>query len=117
LLRQIGGSLGLAAFATLLPHFMATARAGVAAHIDPGRPEVMARLSAIQAGLTARGLDATAARMGSARIMDGMLAQQSSVIAFERMFLFAGVAFLFVIPFALLLRRPAGPRKPSPDLH
>src|SRR5262249_25440023 len=60
LLRQIGGSLGLAAFATLLPHFVAAARSGVAAHIDPGRPEVAARLGALQSALAARGLDASA---------------------------------------------------------
>jgi DHA2 family multidrug resistance protein len=119
LLRQIGGSLGLAAFATLLPHFVATARSGLSAHIYPGQPEAMARFGAIKSVLGVRGgLDAGAATTGAARILDGILAQQATVLAFERMFLFAGVAFLFVIPFALLLRRPAGgPRKPSADLH
>ena len=34
LLRQIGGSLGLAAFATLLPHFVQTARTGLV--VAPG---------------------------------------------------------------------------------
>ena len=37
LLRQIGGSLGLAAFATLLPRFIAAARNGLAAHLPAGR--------------------------------------------------------------------------------
>ncbi|HXI60898.1 MAG TPA: DHA2 family efflux MFS transporter permease subunit [Polyangia bacterium] len=117
LLRQIGGSLGLAAFATLLPHFVAAARSGLAAHMDPGRPEVLARLSALQAGLVARGIEPTAAHTGALRIMDGMLGQQASVLGFERMFLIAGIAFLFVIPFALLLRRPAGTAKRTVDLH
>jgi DHA2 family multidrug resistance protein len=117
LLRQIGGSLGLAGFATLLPHFVAMARSGLAAHVDPGRPEVMARLGAIQAGLAARGLDASAARAGALRILDGMLGQQAAVLGFERMFLFAGLAFLLVIPFAMFLRRPAGAPKAKIDLH
>ena len=59
-----------------------------------------------RSGLIARGLDAGAARRARPRILDGMLAQQASVLAFERMFLFAGIAFLFVIPLALLLRKP-----------
>ncbi|HVR02537.1 MAG TPA: DHA2 family efflux MFS transporter permease subunit [Polyangia bacterium] len=117
LIRQIGGSLGLAAFATLLPHFVAAARTGLAAHVDPGRPEVMARLAALQGALTARGLDATAARAGALRILDGTLGQQASVLGFERMFLFAGLAFLLVIPFALFLRRPASAPKTKIDLH
>jgi DHA2 family multidrug resistance protein len=117
LLRQIGGSLGLAGFATLLPHFVAMARSGLASHVDPGRPEVMARLGAIQAGLAARGLDPSAAREGALRFLDGTLAQQSAVLGFERMFLFAGLAFFLVIPFAMFLRRPAGAPKAKIDLH
>jgi DHA2 family multidrug resistance protein len=117
LLRQIGGSLGLAGFATLLPHFVATARSGLAAHITSGRPEVMARLNAIQGGLMSRGLSATASREGALRMMDGMLGQQASVLGFERMFLFAGLAFLLVIPFALFLRRPKGVPAVKIDLH
>jgi DHA2 family multidrug resistance protein len=118
LLRQIGGSLGLAAFATLLPKFMVAARTGLAAHADPGRPEMIARLAAMQAGLMSHGLDAGAARSAAARILDGTLAQQASVLAFERMFLIAGIAFLFVIPLALLLRRPKSVAKAKmEDLH
>jgi DHA2 family multidrug resistance protein len=117
LLRQVGGSLGLAAFATLLPRFVADARTGLAAHVEPGRFEVASRLSAVQGALTARGLDAGAAHEGALRVLAGGLARQSSVLAFERMFLFAGIAFLFVIPVALFLRKPAGAAWPSPDLH
>jgi DHA2 family multidrug resistance protein len=116
LLRQIGGSLGLAAFATLLPRFVGEARTGLSAHVSAASPEVAVRLGAMQAALAARGLDASAAREASLRIFDGTLAQQSSVLAFERMFLFAGIAFLFVIPLALLLRKPPGPSKTA-DLH
>jgi len=117
LLRQIGGSLGLAAFATLLPHFVATARAGLATHVDPGRPEVMARLQRLQSGLVARGLSPTGARESALRILDGTLGQQAALLAFERMFLVAGLAFLLVIPLALFLRRPAGAPKAKVDLH
>ena len=119
LLRQIGGSLGLAAFATLLPHFTASARAAVVAHVDPGRPEVLGRLSALQSMLMARGFGAPGAREGALRLLDGSLERQAAVLAFERMFLFAGIAFLFVIPLAMFLRRPPGAGKPTkmPDVH
>jgi DHA2 family multidrug resistance protein len=117
LLRQIGGSLGLAGFATLLPRFVAQAHSGLSAHVALGRPELMARLGAIQAGLVARGFDAGGARETALRILDGTLAQQSAVLGFERMFLFAGIAFLLVIPFALFLRKPKGVPQPKIDLH
>ena len=74
LLRQIGGSLGLAAFATLLPHFIAAARTGLAAHVAAGPPrdDRPARRRS-QARLIARGLDPAARRAGAARILDGMV--------------------------------------------
>jgi MFS transporter, DHA2 family, multidrug resistance protein len=83
-----------------------------------GRPEVMQRLSGIQSGLVARGLDPGTARQTAGRVLDGMITRQSTLLAFERMFVLAGVAFLFVIPFALLLKPPAGSRsKQRVDLH
>jgi MFS transporter, DHA2 family, multidrug resistance protein len=117
LLRQIGGSLGLAAFATLLPHFEQTARVGLLAHLWPGRPEVIQRVGMIQSGLVARGLDPGAAQAAATRVLDGLVTRQAMLLAFERMFVLAGVAFLFVIPFAFLLKAPPNLRGRKVDLH
>jgi DHA2 family multidrug resistance protein len=119
LLRQIGGSLGLAAFATLLPRYIAQAQVGLAAHVVPGRPEVVARLAGAQGFLESRGLDHAAAAQGSIRLLAGAVARQAAVIAFEHMFLLAGVGFLFVLPLTLFLkvkRADAGPA-PQVDVH
>jgi len=112
LLRQIGGSLGLAAFATLLPHFTATATTGLAAHVVAGRPELMQRFGMVQAGLAARGFDQGSAATAAGRMLGGTIARQASVLAFERMFMLAGVGFLIVIPLALFLKGPKGARAP-----
>jgi DHA2 family multidrug resistance protein len=110
LLRQIGGSLGLAGFATLLPHFTAAARNGLTAHVTAGRPEVTSRLQMVQGALAARGYDQGAAATAARRMLDGIVSRQASVLAFERMFLFAAMCFLLVIPLALVLRAPRGAR-------
>jgi DHA2 family multidrug resistance protein len=117
LLRQIGGSLGLAAFATLLPHFVQTARVGLLSHLVAGRPEVMQRLGGIEAGLGSRGLDPATATSTAARVLDGVISRQAMLLAFERMFVLAGVAFLIVIPISLLLKAPAKMRGKRVDLH
>jgi DHA2 family multidrug resistance protein len=117
LLRQIGGSLGLAAFATLLPHFTASARGALAAHVVAGRPEVAQRLAMIQGALTHNGMAAADAQVAAGRILGGTVARQASVLAFERMFLLAGVCFLFVIPIALLLKTAPQKNAPRPELH
>jgi DHA2 family multidrug resistance protein len=114
LLRQIGGSLGLAAFATLLPRFSATAYAAMASHMVAGRPEVMGRARMIQAGLVARGLDPGAAPAAAGRAMGFLVTRQATVLAFERMFLLAGIAFLFILPLAFFLKAPPGTRGQKP---
>jgi DHA2 family multidrug resistance protein len=117
LLRQIGGSLGLAAFATLLPHFTAQARSALATHVVSGRPELTSRLAGLEALLGARGgLDPHSAHATALAALSGVVARQSAVIAFERLFLTSGVAFLCILPLVLFLKKGAT-SGPTPDVH
>ncbi|HET8733238.1 MAG TPA: DHA2 family efflux MFS transporter permease subunit [Anaeromyxobacteraceae bacterium] len=104
LLRQIGGSVGLAIFATLLSRGAATARHAVVAHLVPGGVELTARLAELQAFLASKGFDPVAARDAALRTLSGIASQQAMVIAFERVFYLAGIVFLAVIPLLLFLR-------------
>ncbi len=61
LLRQIGGSLGLAVFATLLPRYPVQIKAAIGAHVTAGRPEVSQRIAAMTQLLIAKGYDAQSA--------------------------------------------------------
>jgi DHA2 family multidrug resistance protein len=117
LLRQMGGSLGLAIFATLLSRAMTTARASIGAHLDPTRPEVIARMSAAEQAFRARGLGPDAAHEAALRSLAGTVARQASVVAFDHMFLFAGIVFLGVLPMLLFLRAPTPDERPTEAVH
>ena len=104
LLRQIGGSIGLAVFATVLSRNAAQARHAVVAHLVPGRPELMERLSQLQGFFTSRGYDASGARQAANQALASMATQQSMVIAFEHVFHLAAIVFLAVIPLLLLMK-------------
>jgi DHA2 family multidrug resistance protein len=110
LLRQIGGSLGLAAFATLLPRFVKQAYGALSTHVVAGSPQVMSRLAMMQQGLVARGLDPGSARDAAGRALAGQVMRQATVLAYERMFLLAGIAFVFILPLAFYLKPPPGTR-------
>ncbi len=103
LLRQIGGSVGLAVFATLLSRARDTARAGLVAHIDPGRPDVQARISSMQHAL---GGGAGAGRQMALQAIDFIVTRQATVLAFEKMFLLAGILFVVVMPLLIFLKAP-----------
>jgi DHA2 family multidrug resistance protein len=122
LLRQIGGSLGLAVFAALIPRYSAQAAAAVRAHLTPLRPEVSLHLWGTAAGLHAHGMSAEAAKHAANAMLAGTVARQASVLMFEKLFMLSGILFLVVLPLLYFLKSPDhdGPGKgaaPKVDVH
>jgi DHA2 family multidrug resistance protein len=106
LLRQTGGSVGLAVFATLLARFATSARGNMLSHFTMSSPAMLARMGGIRRMLEGRGLDALAAQRAAARMIDGQLRQQAMMISFEKLFYLAGILFLCVLPLVFFLKMP-----------
>jgi DHA2 family multidrug resistance protein len=106
LLRQIGGSLGLAVFASLIPRFTKHGAAAISAHLDVTRPEVAARVAQITHALEARGYDTYEAKLAAGRVLGGLVQQQAMVLTFEKLFLLSGILFLVVLPLLIFLKSP-----------
>ncbi len=111
LVRQIGGSLGLAVFATLMSRYLVQIKAAIGAHVSVGRPEVTQRLSAMTQGFLARGYDPDSARLATHRVLGAAVTRQANVLLFEKLFLLAGVVFLCVLPLLWFLKAP----RPAPE--
>jgi MFS transporter, DHA2 family, multidrug resistance protein len=117
LIRQIGGSVGLAVFATLIGRFSTVARAAIATHLTPGNPELTARLALAQRALMARGYDAFTAQQAARRALGGIVAQQAMVLTFEKLFLLAGILFLVVLPLLIFLKAQPDAGAKTADVH
>jgi MFS transporter, DHA2 family, multidrug resistance protein len=117
LVRQIGGSLGLAVFATLMSRYPKQIAAALAAHVEAGRPEVQARFAGLTQMLVGKGYDLASAKLAAQRILGGIVGQQAMVMTFEKMFLAAGIAFLFVMPLLWFLKAPKTSAAPRADVH
>ena len=117
LFRQIGGSMGLAAFATLINRYATTARTGLVAHLNPGRPEVIERFGMVQRLLQSHGLDQNSAQQATGRAIGGLVMQQSMVLTFEKLFLLAGICFLVILPLLFFLKSAAHGDAPKVDVH
>jgi MFS transporter, DHA2 family, multidrug resistance protein len=104
LLRQVGASMGLAIFATLLSRWGTHAKAAVASHVALDRPEVQERLAQLTAGFAGRGLDPVSSREAALRALDGVVTRQSMVIAFEQVLLLTGICLLCVLPLLFFLK-------------
>jgi DHA2 family multidrug resistance protein len=102
--RQLGGSLGIAAIATLLSHYTAQFRAILAEHLASGDPTTLGRLDMLTRAMVARGADAWTARQRAVSILDRELMGQASVIAYSRIYVLSAVLILALIPLLLLVR-------------
>jgi DHA2 family multidrug resistance protein len=120
LFRQIGGSVGLAVGATLLTRYEATARGALVPDITASNPAAVARLQGLTAMFEGRGIDPVQAHATALRALDGVVSQQGMLLAFDKVFLTAGIAFLFVLPLLFFLKVKEDPKAgpaPKVDVH
>jgi DHA2 family multidrug resistance protein len=113
LLRQVGGSIGLAIFATMLTRGATRAHGSIISHIVPGNTMLLVESAAMKKLLAGHGFDAVASEAGSMRLIDSIVRQQSMVLSFEKLFLIAGISFACVLPLVFLLRMPRRAEKPN----
>jgi len=104
LMRQLGGSLGIAVMATLLAHFMSIEKAVLVEHVGVGDPETLSRLSMITRGLIARGINPLTAQQQALAILDRQVTVQSSMLAFSRIYFYSGLVLICALPLLLLFR-------------
>jgi len=104
LVRQFGGSAGLAIYGTMLEQYATRARAALAVHVDPYRPEVARRLTEITNGMIAGGLDSVTARAAALKALAGTVSRQASMISFEKTFMLTGFMMLSLLTLVILLR-------------
>jgi len=104
LFRQVGGSIGLAVFATVLTRGAAPARYAIAAHLAETDALTRDRLAQIVQGMIQRGLHPAQAAAAARGILQGLMARQAMVLAFEKVFLLVGLMFMGVVPLLLFLR-------------
>jgi DHA2 family multidrug resistance protein len=106
LLRNIGGSVGIAMAATLLARYGQFYQTGLVAHINPYNPTFQMRMNDIQQALIAKGMAITQSEHTALGMMYGEVRRQAGSLAFNHIFFIIGLAFLVIIPLLLLLKRP-----------
>ena len=102
LLRQIGGAIGLAIFATLIGHY-ASSRAAASMRTSPRRARSVAAACRCCSRASWRAAwTRSSAKTAALRAMTGSVMAQSTVLSFDRIFILAGGLFLLVLAAAVL---------------
>lgn len=103
-MRQIGGSIGLTVFATLLSRYGTRAAAAMAANVTNLRAEVQLQYQHLIASLMPRVHDLNLAHAYAVKILHGKTLLQGMVIAFDKLFILQGILFIALLPLLLFIK-------------
>jgi DHA2 family multidrug resistance protein len=112
LMRNIGGSVGIAVTQTLIARGRQVHTNVLGEHVSPFSFATNHLLHQLQAGFMAAGADATTAAARAHGALWGMVQRQAAMLSFNDAFRLLALIFLVLTPLAFLMRRPrtrAGP--------
>ena len=106
LMRNIGGSVGIAMMTTLLARRQQFHQSRLIEHIRPGQPHVSAMLQQFTQFFVLKGSDPVTASRQAYGAMFGQLQQHAAMLSFVEAFKIMGLVFLVMIPLVALLKDP-----------
>jgi DHA2 family multidrug resistance protein len=108
LMRNLGGSIGIAVTGTLLSRNTQAYTNTLGANVDAYSPATTRAFEAARAGFIAAGADVTTATERAYAVLFGTVQQQAYMVSFVQLFRLLGGIFLLLIPLILLMKRPRG---------
>jgi DHA2 family multidrug resistance protein len=106
LIRNVGGSSGIAFVTTLLARRMQTHQGLLVHNLTPLNPIFEQALSGIHAALIHRGANPAQADLAAMGVLYGELRRQAAMLAYADVFRVLGIISLMLLPLMLLLKSP-----------
>ena len=108
MMRQLGGSFGIAMVNTYLTRRNAVHRTDLVAHVTYGDPVLTARLDSYTRYFEDKGAVLADAQHQALGLVENAVTRQSNVLSFGDAYLLLGTCFLVCLPLLLLTRRKKG---------
>src|SRR5262245_2604252 len=108
LMRNIGGSVGIALTGTMLARNSQATISTLGSHVTMYDQASQSMFGQIRAGFMAAGADAVTATNRAYAALFGMVARQASMVSFVGLFQLLGLMFLALLPLVLIMRKPRG---------
>lgn len=106
LMRNLGGSVGIAAVTTLVARREQTNQNNLVGDVTGGRLRVQAMIQALRSWFIYRGGDAATSTRRAYHALFGIVHQQAAMLSFNQVFWLLGMLFLLMVPLVFLMRRP-----------
>jgi len=106
LMRNIGGSIGIAATGTMLARRQQAELTLLGANVTPYSTTAQSMFERMRAGFIASGADMVTATNRAYAAMFGMVQRQAAMVSFVSIFQLLGILFLLLVPLILIMKRP-----------
>ncbi len=108
MMRQLGGSFGIAAITTFMSKQNSKHAANLAEHLNITDFAVQQRIAGLKASFMAKGMTPDVAMQSAYKVLQYSVSKQAAVLSYMDVFLYLGLLFLFCIPFVLLVQERKG---------
>ena len=105
MIRQLGGSFGVAIVGTYLERNIAANRVGLLPNISLYNPATVQRIQAFTQNFVNKGFPLEQAQRQAYAALEGILMKQVSIITYSQVFTALGIFFLACLPLILLIKR------------
>ncbi|MCW3465108.1 DHA2 family efflux MFS transporter permease subunit [Chitinophaga nivalis] len=105
MMRQLGGSFGIALVNTYLAKRNALHRMNLVSDLDIHNPLVTQRISAYSRYFTGKGATSSAAQQKALALLDRTVVRQTNLLSFNDAYLLVGLIFLLALPVLLMVSR------------
>lgn len=105
MMRQLGGSFGIAAITTFISNQNSIHRENIAQHLDANSFDVQQRVAALKASFMAKSFSPDVALQSAYKPLDLNVLKQASVLSYMDVFLYLGAAFLGLYSFRFIRER------------
>jgi MFS transporter, DHA2 family, multidrug resistance protein len=117
LMRNVGGSVGIASATTYLFRREQFHTNVLGAHVNAFSPRAQMYVNGLQSTMMVRGLDSQTALHRAYGALWGMVQRQAAMISFVDTFRAMAIVFLLVLPLLFVMRKPRHHRGDSTGLH
>ncbi|HWD90268.1 MAG TPA: DHA2 family efflux MFS transporter permease subunit [Mucilaginibacter sp.] len=117
MMRQLGGSFGIAALTTLIHIRQAKHRSDLLSNINPYNNALVQRLNMLEQGFMAKGKSAIDAVHMAYQAIEGAVIRQSLLLTYDEAYLISGLIMLFSIPLLYLQPFKKSAAKMPVDAH
>ncbi|RZJ28934.1 MAG: MFS transporter, partial [Flavobacterium sp.] len=117
MMRQLGGSFGIAIITTYITRLSQEHRVRLVAHLDTSKLEVQQRVSQMQQAFVSKGFTPNESLGKAYQAMDYSVMKQATVLSYMDIFLYLGLMFLCCIPIMIMIKRSKNKINPADAMH